>query len=127
MNRRELFRALIYAPLIAPLAGMMPKELPTWIVPSSASSGKVIEGVSSARKNTMPQETIEFRIDVNSKAGLRAVERMTKALKEMHIEGSMFNPDDLHDNIMNAWMEAAVKANSYRGGKLTSSTSISLL
>lgn len=83
MNRRQLFKTLIYAPLLAPLAGMMPKEMPAWMVPSSASSGTVTNGVNSVRSNTMSQETICFVIRADSKEGQVAVRKMTDALKDV--------------------------------------------
>ena len=93
MNRRQLFRTLIYAPLIAPLAGMMPKPKPK-----------------------MRQETIRFLIDADTKAGTLAVKRMTEELRKIDIEikGELFNPEKLREKIYQARMEASIKINSHQ-------------
>jgi len=116
MNRRELFNALIYAPLIAPLAWMPEKKsaLGAPIIPKNGGSGTIINNVSS--KKTMSQEKINFVISADTSDGVVAVKRMTKelnkltkAIKEMNIEVAMFDPEKLREKICQAQMEAAIK------------------
>ncbi len=64
MNRRQLFRTLIYAPLIAPLAWMMPE----------------------------PVEEVElcFVINADTEMGELAVKRMAQAIKRGEKNGGLW-------------------------------------
>jgi len=90
MNRRQLFRTLIYAPLIAPLVGMKAKPIPIF-KPGSMST------------------QLCFTVSASTERGKAGVRKMSEKMHEFEIQilGDVTDEINFEHQVSEAWVKAA--------------------